>query len=513
MDTLNLQVGKYIQQYKLKRFIGKGSSSVVWEVEDRKMRKYALKIYSPEAELSSLTRSVFIEEFNFAKGVDSINVVKYHKVSIYAGRPFIIMDLCSASFRFFLEQASKQQFSSIKESHYADLLYQLSSGINALNKNGIIHNDIKPDNILLNEEGGKTVFKLTDFGVSSSFKKNLIRETIITNTPHKGFTPYYSAPECRKGITKRNSDIYSLGVVLAELITGKAPKNESEAKKLLTQKMGIVSNKLISIIYLCLLSNASERPSIDSLIKWSQHFMKNGYWSPETPNIFLTKESNKELTNPFKEQPFGSSENALNIINRVNKSRKFQKGRSVKDFRAFLNSKMGVNSIKRKLNSDVFRKLKWPITGIIGFVVCLNITFAILMNFSPSSTIMIIAKYSSFLLLPSISKKILDRNNGGLLKIKKGKNEKWGAVNSKGELVIPYKYDKIEKFEFKEESTRYSIVRINGKCGFISQDGRVTQALYDVCKMIDEKTGFYEVKNKYGKIEQRPILLDRYFEN
>jgi serine/threonine protein kinase len=225
------QPGELIGRYKLLQQIGEGGFGTVWMAEQSEpiKRRVALKIIK----LGMDTREViarFEAERQALAMMDHPNIAKVLDAGATAtGRPFFVMELVKGvpvtAFCNDVKLSTRERL---------ELFADVCSAINHAHQKGIIHRDLKPSNILVTLHGDKPVAKVIDFGIAKATQQALTDKTLFTR--HGDFigTPVYMSPEqaALSGIDiDTRSDIYSLGVLLYELLTGKPP---FDAKSLLS---------------------------------------------------------------------------------------------------------------------------------------------------------------------------------------------------------------------------------------------------------------------------------------
>ena len=214
--------GSVIGRYKLLQKIGEGGMGVVYMAEQREpvVRKVALKIIK----LGMDTRQVlgrFEAERQALALMDHPNIAKIlDGGATGTGRPYFVMDLVQGlPITRFCDEANPST------RHRLDLFLEVCSAIQHAHQKGIIHRDLKPANILVALHGDKPVPKVIDFGIAKATQGRLTDKTLFTQFQHFIGTPAYMSPEqaSLSGLDiDTRSDIYGLGVLLYELLTGKA---------------------------------------------------------------------------------------------------------------------------------------------------------------------------------------------------------------------------------------------------------------------------------------------------
>jgi serine/threonine protein kinase/WD40 repeat protein len=220
--------GTAIGRYKLLEKIGEGGFGVVWAAEQKKpvKRRVALKIIKLgmdtrqvvarfEAERQALA---LMEHPNIAKVLDA--------GATETGRPYFVMELVRG---IPITEYCDQEKLSIR--NRLDLFIKVCNAIQHAHQKGIIHRDIKPSNILITLHDGVPVPRIIDFGIAKATQQELTEMTIYTQHHQFIGTPAYMSPEQAEmsGLDiDTRSDIYSLGVLLYELLTGRTPFDEKE---------------------------------------------------------------------------------------------------------------------------------------------------------------------------------------------------------------------------------------------------------------------------------------------
>jgi eukaryotic-like serine/threonine-protein kinase len=217
--------GQLIAHYRVLRKVGGGGMGVVYEAEDTKLgRKVALKFLPPETDGDPATRERFIREARAASALNHPNICTIHAIEEQEGRTFIAMELLEGQSLDKLLAKSPLQISRTLE-----LGIQLADALDSAHKKGIVHRDIKPANIFVSERGG---VKILDFGLAKLLKdaETLSGET-LGDTAHLLTSPgtavgtiaYMSPEQARGEELDGRSDLFSLGAVLYQMVTGKHP--------------------------------------------------------------------------------------------------------------------------------------------------------------------------------------------------------------------------------------------------------------------------------------------------
>ncbi len=201
-------------RYELIKKIGDGGMSVVYKAKDRVLNRYvAIKILKPEFIKDPKFINSFRRESQAAAGLSHPNIVAIYDVGKEGNIYFIVMEL--------LEGDSLgdiiQREGALPEKEAFEIAKQIALGLSTAHKNKVIHRDVKPHNILMTENG---TAKIADFGIAKAVNTG----TIVNNTSTVMGSVHYLSPEqARGGYIDERSDIYSLGIVLYEMLTGTVP--------------------------------------------------------------------------------------------------------------------------------------------------------------------------------------------------------------------------------------------------------------------------------------------------
>ena len=205
-----------IGPYRLVREVGRGAVGVVYEVRDPEEHRLALKLLSwpvgMQAEDQETFRRRFLREARALSAIQHPNVVRIHDAGEAEGKLYLAMEfLDGENLRHRLTRTG-----AIPPAEAIPLLLQLCDALEAVHQAGIIHRDVKPENVVVMSDGA---VKLTDFGVA--WMEN---EATLTRTGGVLGSPAYMSPEQVLGKpVDRRSDVYSLAVTLYQVLTGSLP--------------------------------------------------------------------------------------------------------------------------------------------------------------------------------------------------------------------------------------------------------------------------------------------------
>ena len=209
-----IKVGMMIaDRYEIIEKIGTGGMSDVYRAKCHKLNRFvAVKVLKQEFSENTDFVSKFRVEAQAAAGLMHPNIVNVYDVGDENGFYYIVMELVEGiTLKKYIEKKARL---SVKEA--VSIAIQVSMGIEAAHNNNIIHRDIKPQNIIISKEGK---VKVTDFGIAKAATSNTITSNVM------GSVHYTSPEQVRGGFSDEKSDIYSLGITLFEMLTGRVPFN------------------------------------------------------------------------------------------------------------------------------------------------------------------------------------------------------------------------------------------------------------------------------------------------
>jgi serine/threonine-protein kinase len=201
-----------IGRYKIIEELGRGGMGVVYKALDTKLKRtVALKFLPPDFMKDSEAKERFIQEAQAAAALDHPNICTVYEVDEEKDKAFISMAYVEGQS---LKDRIKSGALDIKEA--VDIAVQVAEGLNEAHEKGIVHRDIKPANIMLTEKGKA---KITDFGLAKlSWGADLTKTSTIMGT-----VAYMSPEQARGEDVDHKTDIWSLGAMLYEMLTGKRP--------------------------------------------------------------------------------------------------------------------------------------------------------------------------------------------------------------------------------------------------------------------------------------------------
>ncbi|HWQ91107.1 MAG TPA: protein kinase, partial [Clostridia bacterium] len=222
------QLGDSIGRYKLLEKIGEGGFGVVYRAEQREpvRRQIAVKVIKLGMDTKSIVARFEAERQALAL-MDHPNIARVlDGGATTTGRPFFVMELVRG-----VRITDYCQANQLSLQERLTLFIQLCHAIQHAHQKGVIHRDLKPSNVLVTVQDGKPVPKVIDFGVAKAIEEPLTEKTVLTNFHAFIGTPAYTSPEQAEmtgSDVDTRSDIYSLGVLLYELLTGVTPFDAKE---------------------------------------------------------------------------------------------------------------------------------------------------------------------------------------------------------------------------------------------------------------------------------------------
>lgn len=207
-----LAEGMYLaDRYEIISKIGAGGMSDVYKAKDNILGRFvAIKVLKQEFSEDRTFVTKFRTEAQSAAGLEHPNIVNIYDVGSEEGLYYIVMEYVEGiTLKTYIEKKGQLSF---KES--CSIAIQVARGIEVAHSKGIIHRDIKPQNIIISTEGK---VKVTDFGIAKAASSNTVSADVM------GSVHYASPEQARNGFVDGRSDLYSLGIVMYEMITGRVP--------------------------------------------------------------------------------------------------------------------------------------------------------------------------------------------------------------------------------------------------------------------------------------------------
>jgi eukaryotic-like serine/threonine-protein kinase len=213
-ETMRFERGTLLaRRYELGHPLGTGGMAEVYQATDRRLgRAVAVKVIRPELAADERAVARFRREARAAGGLSHPGIVAVHDVGIHGGSPFMVMELVRGRTlaRVLLEEGRMTPDRAVSVGR------DVADALSAAHAAGVIHRDVKPGNVMVTAEG---TVKVLDFGIARVAQWTPLTET---RTMH-GTAEYMSPEQIRGDPVDERSDVYSLGVVLFELVAGRPP--------------------------------------------------------------------------------------------------------------------------------------------------------------------------------------------------------------------------------------------------------------------------------------------------
>ncbi len=343
-------IGKNISHYKILEKIGGGGMGVVYKAEDTKLKRtVALKFLPKEFTKDSQARERFILEAQAAAALDHPNICTVYEINESEDQTFISM-------AYIKGQSLKEKIESrpLKIEKALDIVVQVAEGLQEAHEKGIVHRDIKPGNVMLTE---KDQAKITDFGLAKlEWGVDLTRTATIMGT-----VAYMSPEQARGEKVDHRTDIWSLGCVLYEMLTGKRPFKSTndqaalysilnEKPVLMTEFRTDIPQKLEQVVEKCLEKDRRKRYKDMSAFTddLKSIVLKTKLPVSEKPSIAVLPFVNMSADPENEYFSDGLSEDLINALTKITNLHVVARTSSF----AFKGEKVDIREIGQKLNVD-----------------------------------------------------------------------------------------------------------------------------------------------------------------
>ena len=246
-------------RYEVIRFIAKGGMGEVYEVEDRELRtRVALKTVTIFPLLSAHLITRFKREIQLARKVTHPNVCRVYDLGHHSHPTcgdvlFLTMELLQGN----TLAGYLDAHGPMTREQALPLIAQMVSALSAAHQLGIVHRDFKPGNVMLIDDGGQKLVKVTDFGLARSLRPE--DNTTLSHAEVVG-TPSYMAPEQYRGQYGPETDVYALGLTIFEMLTAKQPTSRTAPfKGIQTDKAKQIGSRWQRVITKCVAAEPAER--------------------------------------------------------------------------------------------------------------------------------------------------------------------------------------------------------------------------------------------------------------
>ncbi len=260
------------RRYLLRKSLGQGASAQVWLAEDYQANnlRVALKILSERTGMDTYGIQNFQDEFTSVYNLHHQNILKPTGYSICEGVPYLVLPYC--------ENGSAENMAGrCDESDIIKVLHDVAAGLEYLHSQGIVHQDIKPDNILVDDDCN---FLVTDFGISTKAEGQG-----RGSSGRSGGTPEYMGPErSQKGaLAEPEGDIWALGASVYELLTGYPPFGDhggllqATGEPIPDMPAGL-QPEVAGLIRSCLDADPKNRPTAGQIRRLTERYIETGSW-------------------------------------------------------------------------------------------------------------------------------------------------------------------------------------------------------------------------------------------
>jgi serine/threonine-protein kinase len=250
--------GQTVGHYEIRSLIGEGGMGVVYLAEDRRLqRRIALKLLPPQFTIEPERVRRFEQEARAASALNHPSIVTIHEIGTFDGTQFMVTEFVDGHT---LRHLMNEKPFTINEA--LNVVIQIAEALQAAHSAGIVHRDIKPENIMLRSDG---YVKVLDFGLAKlteqvTDKQQLERSTLLQSNPGlvMGTVQYMSPEQARGKVVDARTDIWSLGVLLYELLAGRVPFTGETASHVMVSLMEDELQPLIEC--------ASVPPELDRIV-------------------------------------------------------------------------------------------------------------------------------------------------------------------------------------------------------------------------------------------------------
>jgi serine/threonine protein kinase/Flp pilus assembly protein TadD len=288
-------------RYEVIEELGKGGMGKVYRVEDKKIKQeVALKLINPDVASDKKTIERFSNELKTARMISHRNVCRMFDLSEEKGIHYITMEYVPGEdLKSFIKRARQ-----LTPGTAINIAKQVCEGLFEAHRLGVIHRDLKPQNVMIDKEGNA---RIMDFGIARSITgKGITGEGVMIGTPE------YMSPEQVEGKdTDQRSDIYSLGIILYEMVTGRVPfeaetpfavgiKQKSETPKDPKELNSQIPDGLSQLILKCLEKNKEKRPQSAGELRSELESIEEGIPTTEIEIPKRKPTTSKEITVRFQ---------------------------------------------------------------------------------------------------------------------------------------------------------------------------------------------------------------------
>jgi len=305
-------IGENILHYKIIEKLGEGGMGEVFKAQDTKLDRFvALKFLPSQITSTSEVKERFIQEAKAASAMNHPNVCTIHDIQGHNDQLFIVMEYIDG----FTLRDNKQVLS---EKRILEIAAQVADGLGAAHEKGIVHRDIKPENIMIRKDG---IAQIMDFGLAKLYSdKNVSRLTKAGTTMG---TMGFMSPEQVQGLdVDHRTDIFSLGVVLYELLAGESPFKGMHETAIMYEIVNVdpppiatvkegINPELDQLILECLEKDKDERFQSAKELARSLRKLKRGSTGSRSSRMYNV--NTKAFKTQTGEQPVSKSSGSITI--------------------------------------------------------------------------------------------------------------------------------------------------------------------------------------------------------
>jgi serine/threonine protein kinase len=299
-------IGETILHYKILEKLGEGGMGEVYKAQDTKLDRFvALKFLSSRLTASEDDKTRFIQEAKAASAMNHPNVCTIYSIEEYNGQLFIAMEFIGG-------KTLKDKKDSLSEKQILEIGIQAAEGLAAAHEKGIVHRDIKPENIMIRKDG---IVQIMDFGLAKL--KGLPGASRLTKAGTTMGTMGYMSPEQVQGLdVDHRTDIFSLGVVLYELLAGEPPFKGVHETAIMYEIVNVdpppissikegINSELDKLISDCLEKDKDERLQSAKELARNLRRFKRGSAGSRASKVFQTRTFSSQETELLKKESTG----------------------------------------------------------------------------------------------------------------------------------------------------------------------------------------------------------------
>lgn len=271
-----LPAGALIGPYRVIRMIGRGGMGIVYLASDPRLdRQVAVKVLSPQRSADEQWVRRFRREARAASGLNHPNILTIHEVGETQGTHFIATEFVDG-----ITLRGRLSLDRLPVETAVDFARQMASALAVAHTAGICHRDLKPDNVMIRDDG---LLKILDFGLAKVFRHPLLGESTsdqsqFSSTPGQviGTLNYMSPEQARGQETDARTDVFSFGIMLYQMLTGRHPFKADSATDVLASILdrapqpladhgGEVPAELSRLVHRCLNKDKTRRPALGEI--------------------------------------------------------------------------------------------------------------------------------------------------------------------------------------------------------------------------------------------------------